>query len=117
MDNGHFIDNYLELIILDEKYNIYISRKAIKHFVESRKKEMVSNHSKDEIINKLYFAVDNILNVYINHSEIKEVCNNRLKYIKYFNEIREYGLCVVFDVLIDRFEICSIHFKKRKISP
>ena len=64
MDYGLFIDNHLELIQPDENYNIYISRKALKHFVESRKKEMFGTHTESEILNKLYFAVDNIVPAY-----------------------------------------------------
>ena len=117
MDAGKLIDNYLQLIKIDDNCSIYISRRSLKHFVESRKKEMIDGHSKEEILDKLYFAVDNIINIYSNYDEIKTENLNRVKYTKHFIDIREHSLSIVFDVFFNRYEICSIHFKKRKIPP
>jgi hypothetical protein len=117
MDYGVLIDNHLELIRFDDYYDIYISRKALKHFVESRKKEMCGTHTQDEIINKLYFAIDNVVETYVNYDEFKVNELQRLIYIKYFNELMNHSLRIVADSVLDRIEICSIHFQKRKIPP
>ena len=117
MDAGKLIDNYLKLIKIDTNYNVYISRRSLKHFMESRKKEMLGSHSDDEILNKLYFAVDNIINIYLNYDEIKTESLNRVKYTRYFIDTAKHSLVIVFDIFVDRYEICSIHFKKRKIPP
>jgi hypothetical protein len=117
MDSGQLIDNHLKLIKIDNNHNVYISRRSLKHFVESRKKEMINTHLEGDILNKLYFSIDNIINVYLNYDEIKTENLNRVKYTKHFIDIREHSLSIVFDVFFNRCEICSIHFKKRKIPP
>lgn len=114
MEPGSLIDNYLELIRFDENCNIYISRKALKHFVESRKKEMFETHSEDEIFNKLYFAIDNIILTYLSFDEREEKDSNRFIYVKYFENIKLVNLRIVLELVSDRLEICSIHFQKHK---
>ena len=116
IDYGKPIDKYLELIQINLDYNIYISRRSLKHFVESRKKEMVDSHTKDDILNKLYFAIDNIILTYKNHDDLS-VNNNRLIYVKYFSELRESSLRIVLDATGNKLEICSVHFKKYKKPP
>ena len=117
MDHGVLIDNHLELMRFDDRYTIYISRKALKHFVESRKKEMVETHTEEEILNKLYFAVDNVVVTYVNYDEFKINVLQRLIYTKYFNELAYHSLRIVADNVSNTFEVCSIHFQKRKIPP
>lgn len=112
------VDNYLELIQLDSDYDIYISRKALKHFVESRKREMVEKYDKKEIINKLYFCVENVILTYIKYDNCKlQESNNRLIYTKYFADVKKSSLRIVFETVNNRLEICSIHSQKRKIPP
>ena len=117
MDQGILIDHHLELMRFDDNYNVYISRKALKHFVESRKKEMAENHTEQEILNKLYFAVDNVVGVYVNFDEFKINELQRLIYTKYFNELAYHSLRIVADNVSNTLQICSIHFQKRKIPP
>lgn len=114
MDYGQFIDNHLELICISYQNQLYISRRSIKHFVESRKKEMIDNHDDTEIFDKLYFAIDNIINTYVNNDENFIQENIRLAYIKYFTELRGSSLKIIFEKNNTKLEICSIHFKKYK---
>jgi glutaredoxin-related protein len=107
----------LELIRFDYDYNIYISRKSLKHFVESRKKEMFETHTKNEILNKLYFAINNLINTYINYDKFEIEKSGRLIYIKYFTELRNSNLRIVFENVLNNLEICSIHFQKYKKPP
>jgi hypothetical protein len=117
MDYGDYIDNHLELIRIDDHYDIYISRRSLKHFVESRKKEMVNSHTKDEILNKLYFAVDNIINVFKNCEDFFIQEDGRFIYIKYFTELTKHSLRIVLESNDNRLDVCSIHFQKRKKPP
>jgi glutaredoxin-related protein len=117
MDYGVLIDNHLELIKFDYDYNIYISRKALKHFVESRKKEMFETHTEQEIFDKLYFAIDNIINTYMDYDKFEIEKSGRLIYIKYFTELRNSNLRIVFEEVLNHLEICSIHFQKYKKPP
>jgi hypothetical protein len=117
MDYGVLIDSYLELIKFDDYYDIYISRKALKHFVESRKKEMIENHTMQEILDKLYFAVDNVIETYSFYDKFDIEKTGRLIYIKYFTKLRSSNLRIVFERVENRLEICSIHFQKYKTPP
>jgi len=117
MDYSILIDDHFELILISNTYNLYISRRSLKHFVESRKKEMTINHSKKEILSKLYFAIDNIVEIYCNFDDMKNKDEYRVIYIKNFNTINKHSLRIVFDKFEDRLEICSIHFQKRKKPP
>jgi predicted nucleic acid-binding OB-fold protein len=114
MEAGSLIDNYLELLPFDENYNIYISRKSLKHFVESRKKEMFNSHTEVEIFNKLFFAIDNVICTYISYDEMMQKDSNRMIYVKYFENIKLVNLRIVLESVSDRLEICSIHFQKHK---
>lgn len=75
---------------------------------------MVNSHTKDEVLNKLYFAIDNIINVYANYDEYKINDLNRLIYTKYFESTKSVNLRVVLEKNDNRLEICSIHFQKHK---
>lgn len=114
MEAGSLIDNYLQLLRFDENYNIYISRKALKHFVESRKKEMFDTHTESEIFNKIFFAIDNVICTYISFDEMSQKDSNRVIYVKYFENVKLVNLRIVLELVSDRLEICSIHFQKHK---
>ncbi len=114
IDYGKPIDKYLELIQIDHDYDIYISRRSLKHFVESRKKEMVDNHTKDEILNRLYFAVDNIITIFKDCDDLSIGEDGRFIYKKYFESIKKINLRIVLESNNNRLEICSIHFQKHK---
>jgi hypothetical protein len=114
MDPGSLIDNYLDIIRFDDNYNLYISRKSIKHFVESRKKEMSETHTKDEVFNKLYFAIDNVILTYSTFDKLTPKDSNRFIYVKYFENLKMIKLRIVLELVDDRLEVCSIHFQKHK---
>ncbi len=117
MDQGFLIENHLKLIRLDLDYNIYISRRSLKHFVNSRKKEMIGSHGEGEIFERLYFAINNLILTCNFYDKIEAKSLNRLIYTKYFTESRHHSLRVVLDTFFDHSEVCSIHFQKRKIPP
>ncbi len=117
MDPGSLVYNPTTLIRFDNNYNIYISCRALKHFVESRKKEMVDTHTTEEIFERLYFAIDNVILTYNSYDEIQAKSLNRLIYTKHYTDTRNHNLRLVIDTFFDHFEICSIHFQKRKIPP
>ena len=114
MDYGVLINKHSELLQLDGNYDIYISRKALKHFVESRKKEMVYSHTKEEVLDKLYFAVDMVKSSYINPDMININHLGRPIYTKYLEKIKKTNIRIVFELKNERLEICSIHFQKHK---
>lgn len=114
MEPGSLIDGYLELIRFDYDYDVYISRKSLKHFVESRKKEMFDTHEEFEIFNKLYFAIDNVILTYSTFDKFIPKDSNRYIYVKYFESLKMINLRIVLELVSNRLEVCSIHFQKHK---
>lgn len=114
MEPGSLVNSYLKLIRFDDNHNIYISRKALKHFVESRKKEMSNTHPDKEIFDKLYFAIDNVISTYVTFDKLLIKESNRFICVKYFEQVKMINLRIVFELVNDRLEICSIHFQKHK---
>lgn len=117
MDAGSLIDKHLQLIRIDKNHNIYISKGALKHFVESRKKEMIISHTEEEIFERLYFAIDNIISIYTSYDKTEVKSISRLIYSKQFTDSRDHNIRIVIDTFVNRYEICSIHFQKRKTPP
>ena len=78
---------------------------------------MFETHTEQEIFDKLYFAIDNVLNTYIKFDKFETEKTGRLIYIKYFTELRNSNLRIVFEEIVNHLEICSIHFQKYKKPP
>ena len=91
---------------------MYISRRALKHFVERRSVEM-KKHNKNEVIDKLFFAIEHIEEVVQMYDSVS--CKNE-KYIYnkgYGTEIKSI-IRIISEKINTHQEIKSIHFKKNK---
>lgn len=78
---------------------------------------MIINHTEEEIFERLFFAINNIITVYTLYDKIEVKNLTRLIYTKQFNDSRNHNIRIVIDTFVDRCEICSIHFQKRKTPP
>ncbi len=94
--------------------NVYISKRALKHFVESRSGELVG-YDDEHILKRLYLIIDNVENVLIKY-DLFEKMNNRLYFSKdYSSDIRSIPIIrIVLDSVDDHFEIVTMHYKKIK---
>ena len=92
--------------------SVYISKRALKHFVESRSGELVG-YNNDYILNRLYLIIDNIEDVLI-HYDLFEKINNRLYFSKDFLKPIEPSIRIVLENVGDHFEIVTMHYKKIK---
>lgn len=113
MSYGVIIDRPRDLIKFHHSYDIYISHRALKHFVESRKYEMKESFSDEDIINNLLYAVDNVILTYEDFDKIEFKDPDRIIYSKNYTEINK-SIRIVLQVVQNRLEICSIHFQKSK---
>ena len=96
---------------LDNK-KVYISKRALKHFVESRSEELVT-YNEEYILERLYYIIDNIENVLHNYEFFQKI-DNRLYYTKdFFYPIRP-SIRIVLELVGTHFEVVTMHYKKTK---
>ncbi len=117
MKSGDYIEHQTELLQIDASYPLFISRRSLKHFVESRKKELVKKYDTDEILSRLFFITDNIVKTYIFADSVVIQANNRIVYSKQPLNRHQYSIRIVADMIDSRLEICSIHLQKSKKLP
>lgn len=117
LDIGVLIHKHEELLCISPAYNIYISRRSLKHFVERRKVELIKRYNQKDILERLYFAIDSIEDVFVQKEsfEINEL--GRMIYTKNYNNLDRSSVRIVLEFKVDRLEIVSIHFKKNKKLP
>lgn len=114
MKPGDPIEFYMELLCVCIDPEVYISRRSLKHFVESRSGEM-KDRTKEDIIKYLYFAIDNLeytLHTY-NSIEFQEDYKKYI-YTKHFGKEMKSSIRIVTEIIESHQEIKSIHYKKNK---
>lgn len=126
LDCGSLIEKHTELLrafdVRGSKHKghphknlrVYISRKSLKHFVESRKKEFSKNHTTEQTLIAVFFAIDNLQET-ITHFDFYEY-EPPIKhfYTKDYSHIGKPSLRVLLELKDSKLEISSIHFQKYK---
>jgi hypothetical protein len=114
LKKGELIADFLELIFvckLNDR-DVCISKRSLKHFVESRSGELLE-YNNEYILERLYFIIDNIKNV-LHNSDFYKVIEKRFYYTKdFFYPIRP-SIRIVLESINDHFEIVTMHYKKTK---
>lgn len=96
-----------------ENHKVYISRKAIKHFVEERRGELSKNHSSVAVLQRIIFAMEQIVEIILNFDKYEyEVDPEKHFYIKHYSG--NPSIRVLCERKNDTLEICSIHFTKQR---
>ncbi len=125
LEPGNFINKHLELLRVctirksihlphpHDMVRVYISRKALKHFVESRTYELRKRHSPEQIIENLCFAIDSIKET-VTDFDSYELRPPKHLYTKDYSHLGKPQLRIVLEHTGDRLEIISIHFRERK---
>jgi hypothetical protein len=94
-------------------YKVYISRRALKHFVERRREELLKNHTPEESLRIIYFALNKIRETIIRYDSW-ELTDSRYSYTKDYSTLDKHLLRIIADEKKDSLEICSIHFKTKR---
>ena len=122
---GELIANHLELLRIFEIQDsihdshphdgmrIYVSRRALKHFIESRKEELEKHHTPEETFESICFAVDHIQETINNFDDYLLVPPKHF-YTKDYSSDGKPQLRILLEVKDGRLEIRSIHFRERK---
>lgn len=95
-------------------FRVYISRKALKHFVESRKEELGKRHSVLEVSVSVFSAIEKIPEVFLSFDRYEYESNLE----KYFYT-KHYGDEPSLRILVQQkrrksLEIRSMHFTRRR---
>lgn len=114
LEIGVPIDKHDELLRVISNPLTYISRRALKHFVERRKSEMFTTKDRIEIFNRLYFAIDNLELSILKYDELIVEENDKKIYLKNFGIEIKSSIRIVTERIGDHQEIKSIHFHKNK---
>lgn len=128
LEKGALIEKYSELLKIGDisghtythhphdRYRIYISRRALKHFVEERKEGFLVNHSEEEALAGIYFGIDMILDVITDfdrfEQEPKEL-PQKYFYSKDYSYLGKSAVRVLVEKKGSNLEIRSIHFQTR----
>ena len=93
-------------------HEVFITRKALKHFVESRKEEMRKHHIESEILANITFAVEHIQDVIVNFDLYELEPPDKHFYSRNYASLGKPNLRVLVEVKNGCLEIVSIHFRK-----
>ena len=74
---------------------------------------MFHKYSRETIIRRMNFVVENIQQI-VNKSNLFDVVNNKQIYLKYFEHDFKSYIRVITEVVSDRLEIKTMHFKRNK---
>lgn len=115
MDHGEEIKTPFDFLFVCEynMWNIYISKRALKHFVESRKKAFYNKNIATSL-EYMDFIIDNIKRTLIvpNYIEIRN--SRRVVFVRDYHSIGKPCLRIILDIVSrNRLEICSMHFQKK----
>ncbi len=113
LETGFLIPKYSELLKVVHNPRIYISRRALKHFVERRKEELHLKYGEGVAFDRLYFAIDS-MEITIQKYDSRIFEKGKFIYSKYFDTKYKSFLRIVTEIVNNHEEIKSIHFKKNK---
>ncbi len=113
MQDGVFISLHTELLSLTREPHVYISRRALKHFVERRKVELLKNRSINEVVNYMIMIGNHMIETVESPDTYKRT-KEKIVYEKAFSNIPNLSLRVVAEEVDNHQEIKSIHPLKNK---
>jgi hypothetical protein len=108
-------EELLGLFYFDNKM-VYISRRALKHFVERRKEELAKRHSKKRSLKIISFAIRHIQEVVAGRNFHETTAGGSSSYMKDYSSEGMPLLRILIQEKDGHFEIQSIHFKRGRKS-
>ncbi|MEN9604858.1 MAG: hypothetical protein RJB39_543 [Candidatus Parcubacteria bacterium] len=113
LENGAYIAFHTELLCVCINPTVYISRRALKHFVERRGPELVKNKTKGDVVDTMVSMISYLQEVLMYPNSIYfDQAEDKYQYQKGYDQ--SVSIRVIFEDRGDHFEIKSIHFLKNK---
>ncbi|MEK7068198.1 MAG: hypothetical protein AAB964_00080 [Patescibacteria group bacterium] len=92
---------------------VYMTRMALKHFVESRKAELMRRHTTEEALKKIDFALEQMQEVLTNFDSYEYQPNGeKYFFTKDYQSIGQPPIRILLVAVNKHLEICSFHFRK-----
>lgn len=117
LEDGVFIAHHNQLIAILSKPKVFISRRALKHFVERRKGEILKNHTFEYLEKELHSIIFYVPEVVLFYDYRNQDEDGKILFEKVYDNVRSLKIRVVVDVTKVGMEIKSIHPVKIKTSP
>lgn len=94
-------------------YDIYASRRALKHIIERRKQDLLKRHTNDECFLIIRFLLNSILESILTFDEYiyEKPCNHF--YVKDFTQSQYPKVRILAEVAATQLHIKSVHLVKR----
>lgn len=86
---------------------------ALKHFVERRKLELSNTHTKDTILSRLFFIIDNAEHIFQSPDSISIEGFKKI-YLKHFDIYENFAIRIIIERVKNKLQIKSMHFQKNK---
>lgn len=93
---------------------VYISRKSLKHCVESRKNEFSKHHTEEIVLENIYFVIDKLQETITDFDLYEFEPPVKHFYTKDHSHAGKPSLRVLLELKETKLEIISIHFRKNK---
>lgn len=93
---------------------VYISRKSLKHFVESRKFDLNKRHNDQKTLEMMHFAIESTEDIIEDFDIYNQEIGNKFSYTRRCNNLRNRSIRIIFESVREHLEIISIHFTKIK---
>lgn len=124
LEDGVLIEHHQEVLKLVEVdtaltahphfgKRVYISRRALKHVVESRKRDLLKKHTLEETLLIVLFAVESIPEVVVDFDHYELEPTNKHFYTKDFSSAGMPKVRVLMELDNDQLLIKSVHFMRR----
>ncbi len=126
LEKGALIEKHTELLrVFDirgsqhvkhphKNVRVYISRKSLKHFTESRNVDLSKHHTKNEVLENIYFAIDQLQETIRDFDKYEFEPPLKHFYSKDHSHLGKPSLRVLLELKEKRLEIISIHFQKNR---
>lgn len=95
---------------------VYISKRALKHFVEERKEAFMVNHTEEETISAIYFGIDKIPETIMDYDHLtheRRETPPKYFYVKDYSTVGRPSLRILVERKNTALEIRSVHFQTR----
>ncbi len=95
-------------------FTVWISRKALKHFVERRKAELCKRYTDEKALKYIYFIISHLNEVILKFDLYNFEPYFKHYYSKDYSMVGQPAIRVVLENIEGNLEIISIHLRKNK---
>ncbi len=112
------IDLPMEILRVHHDPDVVISRKSLKHFVESRILECNSKMLHEDMLVYVFFIIDSLEKIFTQYDVYDKQEENKYIYIKHYWHLKRSSVRVIAESVQGVLQIKTMHYQKyRKPNP